>query len=178
MKKQILIIISMAALVLLISCSKKADVPEAADNAATEQAAEQAAAPAAPAIPPDPAIDASALLGEWRQTVDDDPSLYIFMENGKCKAKGLTDNEPRDCTYEIKTPDKTGTQFNMLIVNFPASGDQEQYYTQSRIRFAGELLTFPDEEGIPRTHEYIVLAFTEYRNGIDHYIHCKYCKKH
>ena len=39
-------------------------------------------------------------------------------------------------------------------------------------------LTFPDEEGVPRTHEYIVLAFTEYRNGIDHYIHCKYCKKH
>lgn len=39
-------------------------------------------------------------------------------------------------------------------------------------------LTFPDEEGIPHTHEYIVLSFSEYRNGLDHYIHCKYCKKH
>lgn len=39
-------------------------------------------------------------------------------------------------------------------------------------------LTFPDEEGVPRTHEYIVLTFSEYRNGLDHYIHCKYCNKH
>jgi len=39
-------------------------------------------------------------------------------------------------------------------------------------------LTFPDEEGVPRTHEYVVLAWSEYRNGLDHYIHCKYCKKY
>ena len=39
-------------------------------------------------------------------------------------------------------------------------------------------LTFPDEEGVPRTHEYVVLAYSEYRSGFDHYIHCNYCKKH
>lgn len=150
MKKTILIIACASALVLT-SCNKKAEEaegPAKADNAVAEQPvpAEQAA-PAEPAIPPDPAIDASALLGEWKQTVDDDPGLYIFMENGKCSAKDLMHETPVDCTYELLTPEKAQSRFNLLIIHFPAAGNEEAYDNRINIRISGDKLDFPSDDG-------------------------------
>ena len=137
---QILITALCMTSLMFVGCNKKAE-----DTAKTEDA--PSAQQEVPAIPSDPAIDPKALIGYWTQTVDDDPSIYIFMENGKCKAKGLTDNAPKDCTYEIKTPDKTGSRFNQLVVDFPASGTEEHYYTESYIQLDGDNFTFPDIEG-------------------------------
>ncbi len=135
---QILILTLCVASLALVSCNKKAEEPAANANAA---------APQEPAVPADPAIDPKALVGSWIQAVDDDPVSYDFMENGKCKAKLLTFNAPRDCTYEIKSPEQSGGRFNTLVVDFPASGDDEHFYNKDRIRLAGDELTFPDEQG-------------------------------
>ncbi|MBO4351235.1 MAG: hypothetical protein J6A01_09865 [Proteobacteria bacterium] len=136
MKKIIIIAAASFMLISLGACNKKAEEPAKTDN--TE---------AAQAVPADPAITPKDLAGTWIQTVDDDPSIYVFMEDGKCKAKGLTDKDLKDCTFKIKTPAEYGGRFNILTVDFPASGDNEQYYTKSAISLSGDMLTFPDDEG-------------------------------
>ena len=133
--KKLLIIATCLLTLSLVACGKKADEAPKTDNAA-----------AAPAVPADPAIDAKDLIGTWKGTFDD-PNIYTFMEDGKCKGKELTDNAPRDCTYEIKTPDKTGKRFNTLVMNYPASGDNEEYSTERFIRVSGDQFDFIDNEG-------------------------------
>ena len=132
--RKILIIAICLACMALVACGQKTEPKN--DNAAAAQT-----------IPPDPAIDPKALLGTWTQTVDDDPSIYTFMENGKCTEKELIDTAPRDCTYELQSPDKAGGRFNMIIINHPAAGDNEEYFTKERIRVSGDKLEFPDIEG-------------------------------
>lgn len=132
MKK--LILTASLMLIALGACSKKEE-PAKTDDATAQ------------AVQLDPAIAPKDLIGTWQQTVDDDPNIYTFMENGKCKGKELTDKAQRDCTYELKAPSPNGSRYNMLIMTYPASGDQEEYYTKSRIQLSGDLLTFPDSEG-------------------------------
>ena len=136
MKKLMIIAAASFMLMCLGACNKKTVDPVKTDNAEAAQA-----------IPADPAITPKDLAGTWTQTVDDNPSIYVFMEDGKCKAKGLSDKDLRDCTFKIKTPKEYGGRFNILTVDFPASGDQEQYYTKSAISLSGDMLTFPDDEG-------------------------------
>lgn len=38
-------------------------------------------------------------------------------------------------------------------------------------------LTFEDEHGVKRTHQFIVVHVSDYRNGIAHWPDCKYCKE-
>ena len=37
-------------------------------------------------------------------------------------------------------------------------------------------LTFKDEHGENRTHQFVVTHYTEYKNGMAHWPDCKYCK--
>ena len=147
MKKLIIIAAASLMFITLGACNKKTEEPVKTDNAEAAQA-----------IPADPAINPKDLVGTWTQTVDDDPNIYTFMEGGKCKGKELTDNAQRDCTYELKTPEQTGGRFNKLIMKYPASGDKEEYYTESFIRLSGDNLELPDREGN-------VSEFNKYKKG-------------
>jgi hypothetical protein len=38
-------------------------------------------------------------------------------------------------------------------------------------------LTFPDEHGEKRTHQFVMVHNSDYLNGIEHWPDCKYCKE-
>ena len=134
MKNDLIRIISIGVCIAslgLVSCSKKADETTKTENTASEQQ-----------VPDDPVIKPNALIGTWIQMIDDDPSVYTFLENGQCIVRESSNTPEKNCTYELKSPKDAGSRFNKIIMNFPASGDNEQYYTMSHIRISGDRLDF------------------------------------
>lgn len=124
------------AMLCLVACNKKAEEPAKTDNASAEQQ-----------IPPDPDIDPKAIIGIWTQTVDD-ADVYTFMEDGKCTLANKAAKTSKDCTYELLTPAKASSRFNMLIVRYPATDTEEAYENRIKIRLSGDMLETPyDNEG-------------------------------
>ncbi len=136
MTARILVFTLCMACLLIVGCGKKEE-PVKAPEAPKE------------VIPPDAPIDAKALIGSWFQDVEYDPQLYTFPADGKCTEAypDAPDRPAKECTYEVKTPEKTGKRFNILIMNYPAVGDQQAYHTESNLRVSDDELTFPDKKG-------------------------------
>ena len=57
--------------------------------------------------------------------------------------------------------------------------ERENYeYYSKRYQSNSQLfeLTFKDEYGEKRTHQFVEVSTSDYMNGIDHWPDCKYCK--
>jgi hypothetical protein len=68
------------------------------------------------------------------------------------------------CSCEQKTPQQI---------------ERENYeYYSKRYQSNSQLfeLTFKDEYGEKRTHQFVEVSTSDYMNGIDHWPDCKYCK--
>lgn len=62
----------------------------------------------------------------------------------------------------------------------PQQKERERYeYISRDCQGSAELfeLTFPNEYGEKRTHQFIIVHFSDYMNGIAHWPDCKYCKE-
>ena len=69
------------------------------------------------------------------------------------------------CSCEQKTPQQI---------------ERENYeYYSERYQDNSQLfeLTFKDEHGEKRTHQFVEVSTSNYMNGIDHWPDCKYCKE-
>lgn len=69
------------------------------------------------------------------------------------------------CSCEQKTPQQI---------------ERENYeYYSKKYQSNSQLfeLTFEDEHGEKRTHQFVEVSTSNYMNGIDHWPDCKYCKE-
>ncbi len=137
------------AMLAFVACNKKTDDTAKSDApaAAQDDAAKSDKDAAAPQVPADPDIDPKAIIGTWKQTCDD-PDVYTFTEDGKCSLKNVSSKSSKECTYELQTPAKANSRFNMLIVRYPAVGEEEAYENHIKVRISGDKLETPyDDEG-------------------------------
>ena len=62
----------------------------------------------------------------------------------------------------------------------PQQRERENYeYYSKKYQSSSQLfeLTYKDEYGEKRTHQFVEVSTSDYMNGIDHWPDCKYCKE-